>query len=88
MVAARLGNLANRAALVQDFWWNSDSGMKNVLRQAAALHPDWPWGGQRALAREFGVGEQWATSPCGSARRCEGTGDVTGPVRHQQPDRP
>jgi len=41
MIAARLGNRTNRAGFVQDFWWNSDSGMKNVLREAAALHPDW-----------------------------------------------
>ena len=32
-----------------------------------------PWGGQRALAREFGVGEQWAPSRTS--------------VQHQQPDR-
>ena len=41
MVAAPLGKRANRAAFVQDFWWNHDSGMQNVLRQTAALRPDW-----------------------------------------------
>ena len=41
MVAARLGKRANRAAFVQDFWWNRDSGMQNVLRQTAAPRPDW-----------------------------------------------
>lgn len=42
MIAARLGNRKNRAAFVQDFWWNSDSGMKKVLQQTAALGSDWP----------------------------------------------
>jgi hypothetical protein len=41
MIAARLGKRANRAAFVQDFWWNRDSGMQNVLRQTAAPRPDW-----------------------------------------------
>ena len=41
MVAARLGNRANRAAFARDFWFNSDSSMRNVLRQAAALPSDW-----------------------------------------------
>jgi len=42
MVAARLGNRANRAAFARDFWFNSDSSMQNVLKQPAALRPDWP----------------------------------------------
>ena len=29
MIAARLGKRANRAAFVQDFWWNRDPGMQN-----------------------------------------------------------
>ena len=37
MVAARLGNRANRAAFARDFWFNSDSSMQNVLKQSAAL---------------------------------------------------
>ena len=41
MIAARLGNRANRATFVQDFWWNRDSGMQNMLGQTAALRPDW-----------------------------------------------
>ena len=41
MIAARLGNRANRAAFVQDFWLNRDSGMQNVLGRSAALPPDW-----------------------------------------------
>ena len=41
MIAARLGKRANRTAFVQDFWWNRDSGMQNVLRQIAAPRPDW-----------------------------------------------
>jgi len=41
MVAARLGNRANRAAFARDFWFNSDSSMRNVLRQPAALRSDW-----------------------------------------------
>ena len=36
MVAARLGNRANRAAFARDFWFNSDSSMQNVLKQPAA----------------------------------------------------
>jgi AAA domain len=54
MVAARLGNRANRTAFVQDFWWNNDSSMQNVLKQPAALRPDWPGAVtsfRRALAR-------------------------------------
>jgi hypothetical protein len=42
MVAARLGNRANRAAFARDFWFNSDSSMQNVLKQSAALRADWP----------------------------------------------
>jgi len=42
MVAARLGNRANRAAFARDFWFNSDSSMRNVLQQPAALRADWP----------------------------------------------
>jgi hypothetical protein len=42
MVAARLGNRTNRAAFARDFWFNSDSSMQNVLKQPAALRPDWP----------------------------------------------
>jgi AAA domain len=38
MVAARLGNRANRTAFTEGFWWNRESGMQNALRQAA---PDW-----------------------------------------------
>jgi hypothetical protein len=38
MVAARLGNRANRTAFAQGFWWNKESGMQNALQQAA---PDW-----------------------------------------------
>ena len=54
MVAARLGNRANRAAFARDFWFNSDLSMRNVLRQAAA--PDSDWQGavasfRRALSR-------------------------------------
>jgi len=41
MIAARLGKRANRATFVQDFWWNRDSGMQNMLGQTAALRPDW-----------------------------------------------
>lgn len=41
MIAARLGNRTNRAAFVQDFWWNSASGMKNVLGQDTTPGPDW-----------------------------------------------
>jgi hypothetical protein len=40
-IAARLGKRTNRAAFVQDFWWNRDSGMQNLLRQTAAPRPDW-----------------------------------------------
>jgi hypothetical protein len=40
MVAARLGNRANRAAFTRDFWF-SDSSMQNMLKQPAALPPDW-----------------------------------------------
>jgi hypothetical protein len=39
MVAARLGNRANRAAFARDFWFDSDVSIRNVLRQSAA--PDW-----------------------------------------------
>jgi AAA domain-containing protein len=38
MVAARLGNRANRTAFTQGFWWDKESGMQNTLRQPA---PDW-----------------------------------------------
>ena len=38
MVAARLGNRANRTAFTQGFWWNKESGMQNALQQPA---PDW-----------------------------------------------
>ena len=38
MVAARLGNRANRTAFTEGFWWNRESGMQNALKQAA---PDW-----------------------------------------------
>jgi hypothetical protein len=38
MMAARLGNRANRTAFTQDFWWNRESGMQNALREPA---PDW-----------------------------------------------
>jgi hypothetical protein len=38
MIAARLGNRANRTAFTQSFWWNKESGMQNALRQLA---PDW-----------------------------------------------
>ena len=41
MIAARLGNRANRAAFVQEFWWKRDSGMQNVLERTAAPRPDW-----------------------------------------------
>jgi hypothetical protein len=41
MITARLGKRANCAAFVQDFWWNRDSGMQNVLRQTAVLSLDW-----------------------------------------------
>ena len=41
MVAARLGNRANRAAFARDFSFNSDSSMRNVLRQPAAPASDW-----------------------------------------------
>ena len=41
MVAARLGNRANRAAFARDFSFNSDLSMRNVLRQPAALPSDW-----------------------------------------------
>jgi hypothetical protein len=42
MIAARLGNRSKRAAYARDFWCNSDSSMQNVLKQPAALRPDWP----------------------------------------------
>ena len=41
LVAARLGNRANRAAFARDFWFDSDSSIRNVLQQPAALPLDW-----------------------------------------------
>jgi hypothetical protein len=42
MIAAPLGNRANRDAFVGDFWFSGNSSMQHVLKQPAALHPDWP----------------------------------------------
>jgi hypothetical protein len=75
MIAARLGNRTNRAAFVQDFWWNSDSGMKDVLRQTAALRPDW----QRAVA-SFRCALSRVKGLC--AERSEVSHSITGSRSH------
>ena len=73
MAAARLGNRANRAAFARDFWFNSDSSMQNVLKQPAALRPDWPSAvasSRRALSRvrTFLPHDPWFHTPSPGSR--------------------
>jgi hypothetical protein len=58
MVAARLGNRANRRAFNDSFWWgvprdggNTGSGMKDILKRLEAAPADW----QAAVARFRGA---------------------------------
>jgi hypothetical protein len=78
MVAARLGNRTNRAAFARDFWFNSDSSMQNVLKQAAPPRPDWPSAVasfRRALSR---VKDLFCRTICGFTLRHPAPGRIAG----------
>jgi AAA domain len=71
MIAARLGKRANRAAFVQDFWWNRNSGMQNVLRQTAAPRSDWQsavTSFRRALSRVEDLSAERSVVSCSITR--------------------
>jgi hypothetical protein len=73
------GGLVNRAAFVQDFWWNRDSGMKNMLRQTAAPRPDWRGAAARLPPRAFPGKRPFCRTICGFSLHHPAPGRIAGP---------